>query len=125
LGRINRLRALPPGWDGKHAQQVTDEASVTGVLVVASVTTPNLTAQIFPLPDGGLQAEWHYHDWDLEIEISDNGELSVYASDDAGQVTLDIGAADVYEPAPLAHARQFLQDALHLYPRPAQGAAWR
>jgi hypothetical protein len=123
--RIDRLRALPSGWDGRQAQQVTDDASRAAILVVAGVAVAGLTAQIFPVPEGGLQVEWHYHDWDLEIEVSDTGELTIFACDEAGQVSFDSDAADVYDRAPLMKARGFLQHALDLHPRTASGVAWR
>jgi len=69
--------------------------------------------------------EWHYHEWDLEIEIDADGGLYIYASDDTGQVNLDIEVADAYDTAPLAKARHFLREALDLHPRPTLGMVLR
>ncbi len=137
LVQLSPLLQLRPGWDGDQAR-VTTEAAVDALIVVLSEVMDDELAQpdLFPLPDGGLQAEWHVADVDLEIEVDGAGECYVFARDAQGTVTLEgdvtVGGLMVREPVVtgeesrlvLKHARHALQQmtaALRLHgglPRP-------
>lgn len=83
---VNGVRSLPAGWDGRHARPVT-EAAVLATLKIAFqlVGSQDLLPQIFPLPDGGLQLEWHVFGAGLEIEVDGSGAPFAVATDAVGQ----------------------------------------
>lgn len=92
---LNRLFVLPSGWDDYTADEVTIEAvrELVDVLFVA-VSASTLPPQIFPLADGGLQAEWHVGGSDIEIEVNGVGSAYVLATRPTGETVADaeIGA---------------------------------
>ena len=83
---VNALRGLAEGWDGRHAQPVTG-AAVVAALTIASrlVDGHSLEPQIYTLPDGGLQLEWHVLGTDVEIEVDGSGAPFGAATDAAGR----------------------------------------
>lgn len=87
---LNPLFALPSGWDGYTADEVTIEAvrEMVGVLFVA-VGKTTVPPQFFPLSDGGLQAEWHIDGNDIEIEVDGAGSAYVLATRSAGETVAD------------------------------------
>lgn len=117
--QINELRTLPEGWDGGRARQVTDSASLAAAQVAEVVSIDHgARPQIFPLPDGGLQVEWHFANNDVEVEVDEVGGLHVLAVNAAGEVVVDAEAEDVYTGATaLTATRRFL----HQVVRPVQG----
>lgn len=131
LVQLSPLLQLRAGWDGGRAR-VTTEAAVDALIVVLSEVLDDELAQpdLFPLPDGGLQAEWHVANVDLEIEVGGAGECYVFARNAQGTVTLEgdvtVGGLPVRQPIiageesllVLKHAKQTLQqmtDALRLH----------
>lgn len=87
---LNRLFALPSGWDGYTAAEVTVEAvrELVEVLFLA-VGKKTVCPQFFPLSDGGLQAEWHIDGNDIEIEVDGTGSAYVLATGPAGETVAD------------------------------------
>jgi hypothetical protein len=45
--------------------------------------------QFFPLPNGGLQLEWHAGGEDIEIEVDPSGTAFVLATNATGEVLLE------------------------------------
>jgi len=43
---------------------------------------------MFPVPDGGLQLEWHAHE-SVEIEVDADGDVHVMTTDEAGEIALN------------------------------------
>lgn len=73
-----RLTQLKTAWDGDDARPVTIESLYTATRLLAYVVNKNTPSPyIFPLPDGGIQFEWHTEDIDLEIELSGNSDVIV------------------------------------------------
>lgn len=60
-----------PGWDSYRAKP-TDPSLVLTLLNALSdlMDSDSSPPQVTPLADGGIQAEWHSHDHDLEIVVS-------------------------------------------------------
>jgi hypothetical protein len=80
-GRINDLLALGAAWDGHRAEPITLDAALAAASVsFALCADVGLAPQIFPLPDGGLQLEWHAGGHSLEIEIDAEGEAHALAA---------------------------------------------
>lgn len=108
--RLNELLALPPDWDGRRAVEVADSAVETTVNVLNAVMEPrSAPPQFFPLPDGGVQTEWHVGGNSIEIEIDASGEPHVLATTSTGETV----AEGVLRPDPsdgaLLATRAFLQ----------------
>ncbi|MFB7982474.1 hypothetical protein [Streptomyces vinaceus] len=83
--KINRLLVLPEGWNHRGAKPITEAAVESTLQVLLALMNPkSLPVQLFPLPDGGIQAEWHVAGNSIEIEIDGNGETfaTVEDSDD-------------------------------------------
>ena len=87
--RINELLRLRPGWDGRRALPSTDHAVGSAIgLLFRLADDVSLPPQVFPLPDGGLQLEWHAGA-SLEVEIDPMGDAHMLATDDRGAITLN------------------------------------
>jgi hypothetical protein len=63
-----------PGWDSYGAAPVTEKA----VRAAASV-------RFCPTVDGGVQAEWHRHGWDVEVTFGPDGVLKSACFERAGE----------------------------------------
>lgn len=87
--QINDLLRLQPGWDGRRAQPPTDAAVGSAVdLLFAVADDLSLPPQVFPLPDGGLQLEWHARA-SVEIEVDAEGVAHVLTVDQDGTTVLN------------------------------------
>ncbi len=72
------LTQLKTGWDGENGNPVFIESLEIAAKLLDNVVIKNTPAPyIFPLPDGGIQFEWHTEDIDLEIELSGNSDVVV------------------------------------------------
>ncbi len=108
---LNRLFALPAGWDDPSAEEVTLEAVRGAVSVLAAVAgeaTP--PPQLFPLRDGGIQVEWHVGGNDIEIEVNGAGEAYVFAARSGGQTIADGEIGANTEASPLREVAAFLDE---------------
>lgn len=87
---LQELIELPAGWDGRRASRVS-EAAVVGCVKVLSRAMPVdfPVPRLVPLPDGGLQAEWHADGHGVEIEITGTGALHAFAGEPDGTVLVD------------------------------------
>ncbi len=93
--KINRLLELPAGWDGRRATRTTVPAvGATVRLLLALMTPQSLPVQLFPLPDGGIQVEWHVAGSSIEIDIDGKGEAFVTAETSEGRLIAE-GDLDV------------------------------
>lgn len=86
---LKPLLALGPGWDGYRARPVTAEAA-DGVhaVIIALMRREFAPPQYFPLPDGGIQAEWHAGD-EITIEVDGTGSAYVLAVKATGEMVAD------------------------------------
>lgn len=68
--------ALTPGWDSYGARPVAQSVVSVAVQMLAQLLEPGVPVpNLFPTPDGGVQAEWHINQIDLEIEFISPGRL--------------------------------------------------
>lgn len=107
---LNGLLDLRAGWDGRRAHAITIPATEATVRVLASLMDEtSAPPQLFPLPDGGLQVEWHVGGNSVEVEIDASGEAHVLARTHDGATVAD-GVIALGEPdAQLLATRAFLQ----------------
>ncbi len=87
--RINDLLSLEPGWDGGFGDPPTDQSVTAGVAVIGQLVSEVAVAPfVFPLPDGGLQFEWHAGRESVEVEVDEEGSPHALVTDRAGRITL-------------------------------------
>lgn len=87
--QLNGLLRLGAGWDGHRGLPLTDEAVGSAIgLLFAVASDLSLPPQVFPLPDGGLQMEWHAGQ-SVEIEVDAVGDAHVLVVDDGGQIAVN------------------------------------
>jgi catechol 2,3-dioxygenase-like lactoylglutathione lyase family enzyme len=108
---LSRLFALPAGWDGPSAEEVTVEAITEAVSVLAAVAGEAAPApQFFPLRDGGIQVEWHIGGNDIEIEVNGAGQAYVFAARSDGQTVADGEVEANRDASPLRAVAAFLNE---------------
>jgi hypothetical protein len=94
--QVNALFKLRQGWDGYRARALATEA-VNGAIELMFTIADELSVppQLFPLPDGGIQLEWHAAGEDIEIEVDAAGTAHALATNAAGQVLIneEVGAS--------------------------------
>lgn len=101
---LNRLFALPPLWDDLSADEITVEAVRSLVTVLVRISSEGSPApQLFPLLDGGIQAEWHVGGNDIEVEVNAIGEVYVLATR-ANEETIADGEVSVPGNDPVIEA---------------------
>lgn len=81
VSRVESLTGLARDWDSYGAHPVTAEAAIAVVRFLLDNAYQQLAPPaIVPLPDGGVQLEWHRGGLDVEIAFSEE-EPGVYVED--------------------------------------------
>jgi hypothetical protein len=77
------LATLTDGWDGAGAAGI-DRATINRALRAIEQLLPQdaPAPSVVPIPDSGLQIEWHRNHRDLEIEFSPSGAIGFYYFDE-------------------------------------------
>ena len=77
------LATLTEGWDGSGAARI-DRATINRALGAIEQLLPSdaPAPSVVPVPDSGLQIEWHRNRRDLEIEFSPGGAVEFYYFDE-------------------------------------------
>lgn len=86
--QLNDLLRLRAGWDGRRARPPAHAAVVRAIEVFASFGEHVLPPQLFPLPDGGVQLEWHAGS-SVEIEVDAKGDAHVLVVGDSGEILIN------------------------------------
>jgi hypothetical protein len=83
LQRFANVATLIDGWDGSGAARI-DRATINRALRAIEQLLPRdgPVPSIVPIPDSGLQIEWHRNHRDLEIEFSPSGAVDFYYFDE-------------------------------------------
>lgn len=109
--KINSLFRLRADWNHRGAREVTDEAALATVRILLELMrSHSLPVQLFPLPDGGIQAEWHVSQSSVEIEIDSSGDVFVSVVED-GEIAVEADLGKDLEEHVLSSVRQFLEKA--------------
>ena len=92
--QLDELLQLEPQWDG-HRAKVISIAAVRGAVesLFRIADEVSLAPQFFPLPDGGVQYEWHVGGESVEVEVDGSGVAYALATDRDGN-TLVEGSLD-------------------------------
>lgn len=86
--RLDQLVLLSYGWDGDDAHAIDPFAvRMAWTLAEQALRAGFPEPEVFPVPDGGVQLEWHAGPVELEVEIEPGGRGIVFVCDDeqAGQ----------------------------------------
>lgn len=68
--RFSELLDLPNNWDHQNASPIDRATATFAFDLLSKCLRSNTPApQVFPLPSGGVQMEWHMKNIDLEIEV--------------------------------------------------------
>jgi hypothetical protein len=83
LQGFGNLATLTAGWDGSGAARI-DRATINRALDAIEQLLPHNgpAPSVVPIPDSGLQIEWHRNHRDLEIEFSPTGTVEFYYFDE-------------------------------------------
>jgi hypothetical protein len=110
-GEISRLQALRRGWDGYHAEPITQYALYSVARLLAMILRPDSEApQFAPLADGGIQIEWLAGGDDIEFEVRGTGEVNVLATTASGESIAE-GTMNLDYPSELAaNVANFLRE---------------
>jgi hypothetical protein len=83
VDQLQELSHLPPNWDSYGGQPVKARSLRKALVVLSMVMGENSEPPwIVPLPDGGIQFEWHRPELELEITINGEDASLVVADDD-------------------------------------------
>jgi len=108
---LNSLLALEEGWDGRRARPLEERAVATAVGLIGLVMADEIApAQFFPLPDGGVQLEWHVDRNSVEIEVDADGDAYAVAADADGTVQTEGPVTPSAEDEVLIGVRRLLQE---------------
>jgi hypothetical protein len=79
------LSALREGWDGPGSIQVSERLLARAVFYVQTslegVPSDAAAPRLVPGGDGSVQVEWHSRSGELEFDIDDQGNLSIWGRD--------------------------------------------
>lgn len=88
--QLNGLLRLDAGWDGGAADPVSMEAVNSVVAIVGQISSDLAVPPfVFPLPDGGLQIEWHAGRESVEIEVDGEGAAHLLVTDPEGTIVVN------------------------------------
>ncbi len=114
LARLAELERLPPNWDGYGARPVSRRHANRALSFLGRLMTDALPLpEIGPLPDGGVQLEWHLDGSRVDF-ISDVDEPQPVLLLETPGVALE--QVEPSSEAAVHRARELL---LHGVPRPA------
>lgn len=78
--QLNELLAMRAGWNEGRGAALSDVAVKVAVPMVFEILRDQaLAPQLFPLPDGGLQFEWHIEGSSIEVEVEPDGSAFAVA----------------------------------------------
>ena len=80
------LVTLSDNWDGEGAKRI-DSAAINRALAAIEQLLPQdaPAPSVVPVPNSGLQIEWHRNGKDLEVEFNPNGNVEYYYYDEVTQ----------------------------------------
>jgi hypothetical protein len=90
-GEVNRLLELSEDWDGRGGEPLDLQVVRSAVPIVGDLAIlTSVPVELFACPDGGLQAEWHLGQADIEIEFDVDGDVVALVRDQSGDRNADI-----------------------------------
>jgi len=74
LEALQRLRGLPPNWDGEDSP--SPDAKVMDRVEQVLRASP-CEPWVVPMRDGGVQLEWEHNELSVEVEFAPNGQITL------------------------------------------------
>ena len=75
--KLIELSLLENNWDSYGGKPITQFALAEAQLLLKALSgIQAVDPSVVPCSNGGIQLEWHRNGYDLEIEISPEGEVS-------------------------------------------------
>lgn len=110
--KIRGFENLLPNWDSYNADPTSLMAVATAMKVLyhlgrASVSHEQMTTNVFPMRDGGIQFEFDCEGLSAELEINPNGELLLLFFDDGGNILERIETFELSEIPNLLEEAQY------------------
>ncbi len=88
--QLNELLRLDAGWDGDAADPISMDAVHSVVRIIGQISSDLAVPPfVFPLPDGGLQIEWHAGHEAVEIEVDGEGAAHLLVTDPEGAIVVN------------------------------------
>jgi len=82
LQSLSERWGAQPGWDSYSATPTSPQLAVKLLNILSGLLQEDsLAPQITPLADGGVQAEWHRQQQDLEVVVPAVGDPTYYYFD--------------------------------------------
>lgn len=81
--RVSELVEMPHDWNGYGEKRPHPSAAKRVVNLLDSIEYDGPAPEIVPLPDGGMQIEFHSKHGDIEIEVPPSGPAHVWVSLDS------------------------------------------
>ena len=75
------LGELEEDWNG-YGGPAVDRGALEATEALVLELTPRVMPHVSPLWDGGVQVEWHFDRWDVEIEVHPDGTMNAYTAHD-------------------------------------------
>lgn len=80
--QFEKIASLPVDWTGYDAKEVSPSIAQTAYETLERIITPRMPApHLFLTPAGGVQAEWHINNVDLEIEFESLTQVYIVFDD--------------------------------------------
>lgn len=88
--RLNRLMALPAGWDTYAARPVVPLAAVAAHGILTRLLFDDCpTPQIAPGVDGSIDIAWLVLGTSIEVQVAEDGEVNMWAEGPDGEELFD------------------------------------
>jgi hypothetical protein len=82
IEQFESVLALRPGWDSYNARSVDRGSAAETVKLLSETISREAEAPwVVPLPDGGVQLEWHRGQLDVEVTLSPTEGRTLYLED--------------------------------------------
>ncbi len=97
---LREISELQDGWDSYSAKPIRIEAAAAALRIASEILANETTPPVVvPIPDGGLQLEWHSRQSDLEIVVGPEGAASAFYRNTATADTHEFDKALEHLPA--------------------------
>lgn len=112
VDKVQGLENLQPNWDSYNADAISLISIATAMKVLnylagASVPVEQITTNVFPMRDGGIQFEFDGEGLTAEMEIKPNGEPLFQFFDSLGNVLERIDTFELSEIPNLLEEAQY------------------
>jgi hypothetical protein len=89
--RLNGLLELRQGWNGTTSPAISVGAAASAAALALRILSDDVSVgpQFFPLPNGGVQFEWHIGEQSIEVEVDTDGSAFAVAEGTNGAMLIE------------------------------------